>query len=491
MKAGCLHLALLALLAGCRADGVTQALIQVELSSEQVARLASLEVEARDAADQPLGAPHRFALQGVDGPKSTLSFGALPAAMGQLRLHVRGLGSDGARVLEQEIAARLPAGESTPITLMLRAGCVELSCPFGIACRLSSDPRFTPACLPAQIISPVEPGPEDRDPDDDVPSPCRGGDLGCPQGCAWPLDTDCPRPIGQRCAAAAECATGSCVDGFCCDGPCDVDCGGCGVPGAEGACTRVVSASDPANCGACGAACSLDHVSEPHCSGSVCDGRCEPGWDDCNRDQRADGCETALQTDWQHCGSCERACPYPACAGGECVSFAYGSTTASDQVSLEGNRLYGQRIFVAESRTLAGLGIRLRSMGAGQGVRFRLALYESAEGDLAPGQRIAQTGELSSDTRLWAERGIVSVHGGIEQRVAPVSLRAGAHYWLFYLGAQTASVAGARSPATSLESSGPIAYESAAELPSPLPSLVSRGPNRSWDAYLIAVPSAL
>ncbi len=50
--------------------------------------------------------------------------------------------------------------------------------------------------------------------------------------------------------------------------------------------------SEIANCGACGAACSGDHLATVECSNGVCTGICAPGYADCNGTKQSDGCET-------------------------------------------------------------------------------------------------------------------------------------------------------------------------------------------------------
>lgn len=80
--------------------------------------------------------------------------------------------------------------------------------------------------------------------------------------------------------------------------------------------------SDPLNCGACGAACSSEHVSAT-CTAGECSGSCSPDYADCNANKRLDGCEIDLSSDPQHCGDCNTVCSLPGatavCDGGECT----------------------------------------------------------------------------------------------------------------------------------------------------------------------------
>src|SRR5207237_860986 len=113
----------------------------------------------------------------------------------------------------------------------------------------------------------------------------------------------------QRVCSGGSCETGLCDNGFAdcnhdkrSDG-CEVDVGG-----------------DTQNCGACGDACSSNHIPAPACTGAVCGGDCATGYADCNGDKRADGCEVNLLTDAGNCSACGAACPATAsCQSGACV----------------------------------------------------------------------------------------------------------------------------------------------------------------------------
>lgn len=134
-----------------------------------------------------------------------------------------------------------------------------------------------------------------------------GGD-GCP-GCR----------AGTPCSAESECASGRCLNG-----KCDVECGA-GSAECDGDLSvecEVQTTSDPSHCGACGALCALDHA-EPSCVESACAiAACEASYADCNADV-ADGCETNLDQDADHCGACDFACPRqnatPSCVSGVCA----------------------------------------------------------------------------------------------------------------------------------------------------------------------------
>ncbi len=76
---------------------------------------------------------------------------------------------------------------------------------------------------------------------------------------------------------------------------------------------------DTANCGACGHACGGPNATAFVCNAGVCAvSVCQPGRGDCDVDV-ANGCETVLETNANHCGACGRACASGiACRQGMC-----------------------------------------------------------------------------------------------------------------------------------------------------------------------------
>jgi hypothetical protein len=116
-----------------------------------------------------------------------------------------------------------------------------------------------------------------------------------------------------QCPSGEQCASFHCV-GFC---------------GMGGACVNgltccsplcVNTATNPADCGACGNACGPYPHAVAGCAQSACTlGGCFLGFADCNG-VTADGCETAINTDPANCGACGKACPPgDGCSGGTCV----------------------------------------------------------------------------------------------------------------------------------------------------------------------------
>ncbi|MCA9598400.1 MAG: hypothetical protein KC776_34040 [Myxococcales bacterium] len=185
-------------------------------------------------------------------------------------------------------------------------------------------------------------------------------------GCEVDLETD-PQNCGfctNSCAAAnanTTCATGNCTITSCqspydnCDGiinnGCETKlsedpshCGACnkkcngtnGIPGCLlSVCVILCVApydncdgntdngcesnllTDVNHCGKCTTQCNPQHVMNALCKNGGCDyDSCQTGYGDCDGN-RANGCETNLNTDTNHCGTCTNACNPP--SGGSSV----------------------------------------------------------------------------------------------------------------------------------------------------------------------------
>jgi hypothetical protein len=160
---------------------------------------------------------------------------------------------------------------------------------------------------------------------------CNTGYQDCdglvPNGCEVNTNTD-PSNCG---ACAAHCnlmnATSGCAAGKCTIIACSsgwTDCDGMASNGCE-----INTANDPNNCGVCKKVCSFPNSTSGTCSSGICSvGPCTAGFADCDSDPTdADGCETNISNNVQHCGSCTNVCSTPnatpacknsACAVGTC-----------------------------------------------------------------------------------------------------------------------------------------------------------------------------
>jgi len=121
-------------------------------------------------------------------------------------------------------------------------------------------------------------------------------------------EIECPTPPhGVRVCVASSCAY-----------TCEPNYADCNVQAGDGCETNV--AIDANNCGACGAACSGNHVTTRVCQAGSCTSSCANGYGDCNSDKRTDGCETNLATSPDNCGTCGHACEgCLTCSAGKCV----------------------------------------------------------------------------------------------------------------------------------------------------------------------------
>jgi hypothetical protein len=148
-------------------------------------------------------------------------------------------------------------------------------------------------------------------------------DAGCP--CAH--DSDCP--TGLRCdpksSSCVHCLTdGDCAPGTVCMASVCVP--GCNAnhacPMGQSCCgsTCANTATDVANCGACGMACMAANATSS-CSTGMCGFQCNAGFADCDK-VASNGCETPLGT-LTNCTFCGDVCALPnatsACTGGACV----------------------------------------------------------------------------------------------------------------------------------------------------------------------------
>ncbi len=144
---------------------------------------------------------------------------------------------------------------------------------------------------------------------------CFGGTA---DGCETSLLTD-PDHCGACTTPCAAVAHGSraCAAATCAIGACDFGHDDCNKALADGC--EVALATDANNCGTCGNVCAALPNALPACSGSACGlGACKPGFSDCDGNP-ANGCEFDTSTDPNNCGGCGVKCGAGACVAGACV----------------------------------------------------------------------------------------------------------------------------------------------------------------------------
>jgi hypothetical protein len=128
------------------------------------------------------------------------------------------------------------------------------------------------------------------------------------------------------CVTAADCeathSTGAtCVDGSCRYGGCSTGWGDCSTaaPDTDGCETNLDSDVD--HCGSCSRPCSSAHVAARHCTGGVCDSTCSGSFSNCSQPPAGAGSATADD-------GCE-APPHVNGIGATAVSWGLGQTYAS------------------------------------------------------------------------------------------------------------------------------------------------------------------
>jgi len=112
---------------------------------------------------------------------------------------------------------------------------------------------------------------------------------------------------------------GACQSGVCQLTSCATPYKDCNLQASDG-CEKNTN-TDPAHCGACGAACNSTNGT-PSCNNGSCAIACSSGFGNCNNNA-ADGCEVNTNTSATHCGGCGQACSSnngsPSCNGGNCA----------------------------------------------------------------------------------------------------------------------------------------------------------------------------
>jgi len=123
----------------------------------------------------------------------------------------------------------------------------------------------------------------------------------------------CGRACALTNATASGCAAGACTVLTCATG--FGNCDGVAANGCETDLNTTVS-----SCGACGRACALANAGETCTAGACAITTCDPGFLNCNA-SAADGCEVNTATDNANCGACGRGCAAgQVCSAGACVA---------------------------------------------------------------------------------------------------------------------------------------------------------------------------
>ncbi len=141
---------------------------------------------------------------------------------------------------------------------------------------------------------------------------CPAGEVACSTGCVnTQADVRNCGTCGSVCSAnggAASCSAGQCAVS------CSVGRGDCNADVSDG-CESTL-ATNPSNCGACGAACSPPPNGSAACRAGLCVYACVSGYTSCS------GRCVSLAADSNNCGACGRACaPGNYCVNGGCVGY--------------------------------------------------------------------------------------------------------------------------------------------------------------------------
>jgi hypothetical protein len=136
-------------------------------------------------------------------------------------------------------------------------------------------------------------------------------------GCGTATCTACNASTNAAPACKAGICSFACNDGF-------SDCDGIPANGCE-----ANSATDVANCGACGRVCGQTNANTPtKCAAGKCVFSCKAGFDHCTGPAAVDqGCETDLNKDAANCGACGHSCLGGQCVAGRCQPFELASAS--------------------------------------------------------------------------------------------------------------------------------------------------------------------
>lgn len=169
--------------------------------------------------------------------------------------------------------------------------------------------------------------------DDGCNGACSAGFSDCngdkaTDGCETKTSTDVENCGGCGLTCSKNHVKASCSSGEC-DGACAANFADCNGDKLKDGCESDARV-DANNCGACGVACSTNHV-KAQCNAGACAGACASGFADCNGNKQVDGCEIDTQTDAKNCGACGNVCADgSSCLKGKCDSLLTFTGIAQD-----------------------------------------------------------------------------------------------------------------------------------------------------------------
>ncbi|MFO0586988.1 MAG: hypothetical protein U0441_05605 [Polyangiaceae bacterium] len=163
---------------------------------------------------------------------------------------------------------------------------------------------------------------------------CNAGFANCDNqaanGCEINTQTSLANCGGCGAACSLANAAESCVSGACTLTSCDAGFANCDNQTANGC--EINTNTSTANCGGCGNACSLANASQSCVGGACAIGACNAGFGNCDNNV-ANGCETNLNASLANCGTCGNACSYAnagaACNNGSCAMGSCSSGFAN------------------------------------------------------------------------------------------------------------------------------------------------------------------